>query len=319
MTTPGGSGNWGPNQYGSGQYYDPITGQPSGPAASGQSGYQGFGVFEQQQGWQGAQAGPPPGPPPGPPRKSRAALISTLAITVVGIVVITATVMIVGGDDTKNQASTTASATTTTTSTTTTSPSPSSTASSHNTPAVVPGWQGVALPEAGIAYDIPPGWETRLDRFSGYKNKNGDSVSMTNFSSYKRDFCPSADLSYRARVGVTTTEEKDPVRAAEKTLQKWAMLGWSTEDGTPPGIAKNPITPVSVEGNSNGQPQLLSATITPAAPGPCGTESVFISILALPSNAEAALLIGIADQGVPEAVPPQTINRSLTSLRWLPE
>lgn len=318
MSSPGGSGNWGPNQHGAEQYYDPITGQPVGHTApTGHSGqqqgsgthYQGFGMFEQGQ-YSGPYA--TGGPQPAPPRKSRAPLIATLAITAVGALVVTATVLIVRDSEGR--------AIPATTSETTTSTAPAGKTENVRKPVspVVPGWKGMALLEFGIAYDVPPNWKPETGSVSGFEGRGEEKATLSGFSGYKKDFCPQDDMSYRARVGISGADERDPVVAAEQAIRKWARLGWGTEAGAPPAVTMNPPKPVSVDdGRVDGQ--LVSATITPAEPGPCVPPTMFVSVLALPNDSGAALLIGLADQGVPDAVAPADIDRALTSVRWLPD
>ncbi|MDR7300549.1 hypothetical protein [Haloactinomyces albus] len=353
MSSPGGPGNWGQYHHGSEQYYDPITGQPINPNTPagytgyptgqkhpeeqphppGSSGtqYQGFGVFEQTRPQQPRPSIVTGYPQPEPAHKNRAPLIAGIvaaAVMVVAIVVTTTIVVAGDGDGSGNMAAPATSTTTTREALPPTAPTPSAPLSA-TAPAsktenvrkpvapVVDGWQGMALLEFGIAYDIPPGWEPETGSLSGFED-GSEKVTMSGYSSYKRDFCPEEDLSFRARVGLTGSDSPDPATAANNAFRKWARMGWGTAAGELPRLTRNPAKSVTLDGGRV-DATIFSGTIIPAEPGPCSPPSVFVSILAIGGNdgSDAALMIGIADQGVPGAVPPADINRSLTSVRWL--
>ncbi|WP_141921315.1 hypothetical protein [Halopolyspora algeriensis] len=352
MSSPGGPG-WDGYRHGPGQYVDPVTGQPPernassghgpgpadqghprGPSPWGSPGtQQDFGGYERARPQQ-----PSPGivtgyPPPEPPRRNRTPWTAGIAAAATAVLAIVTTVVLTGGSDSGNSAPAnlaapapseaenpagrpSSSAPTTTDHTT---PAPTTEDMRHPVIPVVAGWQGMALPEFDIAYDIPPGWEPETGSISGFETDSGRRVTMSGYSSYKRDFCTEADLSFRARVGLTGTDEKNPVVAAEKSFREWARLGWGTNTGALPPVSMNPVKSVKIH-RDRIDAKLVSGTITPADPGPCSPPSVFVSILAIAGNGDhsAALMIGIADQDVPGAVPPADINRSLTSVRWLP-
>lgn len=337
MSSPGGPGNWGHYDRGPEQYYDPMTGQPVHPSSggygantghqpfSGGSQYQGFGYFEQgQQQFAGTDA---------PPRSSgRKPVILTMAIAAVVVAGIVATVALTAGGGSPQAgpvdpsgSAPTSDPTAVRSSDTSTSPTNPSSGSSNDedvikpVPPVVPGWQGMGVVEIGVAYDVPQGWVAKPGTVSGFENDSGQRVAMTNFSGYREDFCAASDVSYRARVGTIGSEHADPVVAAKTAIRKWARLGWATKSGRQPQIAMNPVRTVTLRGGNNTEAKLVSATITPPEPGPCGTPRMYLSVLALSTDGNAALMLGMADQGVPGAVPPGDIDKALTTLRPLPK
>lgn len=347
MSSPGGPDNRGRYSQGFEQYHDPVTGQPvnrsghpgygghphgwdyqHGPAGMQ---YQGFGMFDRQR---QQQAHPHPGmvgghPVAMPPRRSRAPVIAAISVAAVVAISIVTTVVLINSGGPGNVAAP-AGPPSPVPEPTVSSSSASASASSipasrtenvrEPVPPAVPGWRGMALPEFGVAYDIPPGWKPETGSLSGFENESGERVTMSGYSSYMRDFCPEADLSFRARVGLTGSNDPDPVVAADNAIREWARMGWGTETGVPPDVTPNPVEAVTVDGGLI-EAKLVSGTVTPAEPGPCSPPSVYVGVLAVPTTGDknAALLIGIADQGVPGAVPPADINRSLTSLRLLPD
>ncbi len=337
MSTPGGPGIRGQYDRGPEQHHDPITGRPvtgsapgphgNGPGAPRQPGfgsqYQGFGVFEQDD--RQSRAAEPAARRAG----DRKPVVVTMAIVGVVVAGIVATVVATGGSSRNRANGGPALAT----------PAPTSDAARLRTSGaqaapttgasatedvidpvdpVVVGWQGMGVVELGVAYDVPPGWVAKPGVVSGFENDSGEIAALRHFSGYREGFCPARDVSYRARVGTTGSGDADPVVAGRNAIRTWARLGWATDDGRQPEISMNPVRAVTLRAGNNTEAKLVSATITPPEPGPCGTPRVYIGVLALPTEGDAALLMGLADQGVPGAVPPADINKSLTSLRPLP-
>lgn len=341
MSSPGTPGNPGRYDRGPEQHYDPITGQPVPPASGGYpphsggagpqsfgSQYQGFGVFEQGQGQQ--QYAGFDTVPASSGRKPVIVTMAIAAVVVVGIVAVVALTTRGSRPEAGPVTDPTTSATTsdepalqssdpTTRPTDPTSAAPATEDVIKSVESVVPGWQGLGIPEAGVAYDVPPGWVPKAGVISGFENDSGERVSMGNFAGFKEDFCAASDVSYRARVGTIGSDHADPVVAAKAAIRKWARLGWTTDSGRKPKIAMNEPRTVQLSSGNNTSASLVSATVTLPKPGPCGTPKVYLSVLGLKTDSDAALMLGMADQGVPGAVPPEDIDRSLTSLRPLPK
>ena len=280
--------------------------------------YQGFGVFDQKQpsaSYPGTVSGFPE--PTGRPN-NRAPLIVALSVATAAIALIVTMVVLISRNSGEPAAPVAAPSTSHRPKHSSEPPSSEPAATRPmSVPALTPGWSGLAWTKFGIAYDVPPGWEpSKPGSLTGFEH-GGERVSLSAYSDYMRDFCPQQDTSFRAEAGVTSSAEPDTVKAANDTIQQWARLGWSV-NGAPPQVTVNPAAPVDLDsGKLHGQ--LISATIIPAGPMPCGSPNVYVSLAALRSENGTAMVMGIADQGVPGAVSPSDVNRVVTSMRKLPK
>ncbi|WP_245560214.1 hypothetical protein [Actinopolyspora halophila] len=318
MSLPGGPNNQYGADGGGRQYYDPLSGHPldgtsghdyqqyrggqslPGTDVSGNpetSGYQSFAA-------PGTESGAGFGPAPqAPPKRSYGPTIAVASTAVASIIVIITTLVLVKSDaDRTNSAAGT-------------STSPSAPTSTSLTP-VKPGWQSVPIGDAGVAYDVPPIWETDHEGITGFENDSGERLTMSNYSTYLDGFCSQASSSYRAVVGLTSIKEPNAEAAAETVLRRVARLGWSSSDGTEPRTELDSPQQTALDGGAL-EGTFLSGTIAPADPGPCDSPSTYIGAIALPSQQENVVMIGIADQEAVGSVAPEKINRSLRSLRLI--
>ncbi|NYH78050.1 hypothetical protein FHR84_001372 [Actinopolyspora biskrensis] len=323
MSLPGGPNNQYGADGGGRQYYDPLSGHPldgasghdyqqyrgghslPGANVSGNpetSGYQSFAAS-------GTEPGTGFGPAPqAPPKRSYGPTIAVASTAVASIIVIITTLVLVKtGDDRQSSAASTSPSTS--------APTTSAPTSTSLTP-VEPGWQSVPIGDAGVAYDVPPIWETDHEGITGFENDSGERLTMSNYSTYLDGFCSQASSSYRAVVGLTSIKEPNAESAAETVLRRVARLGWSSSDGTGPRTELDSPQQASLDGGAL-EGTFLSGTITPADPGPCDSPSTYIGAIALPSQQENVVMIGIADQEAVGSVAPEKVNRSLRSLRLI--
>lgn len=350
MSSPGGSGNWGQNEHAT--YCDPLTGQPiQGGATSGQSQgysgmsgpgmqYQGLGTFDQNQQPTPGPGSPPPAqqPPPQyqpgqyeaahqqpgqyqPPtgQRRRAPMIAAISISAAVVIAIATVVFVVNIDGDSNEQ---AAPATDPSATATSSATPSSTTSSSETssayvpapPPIVPGWQAVTVPKRGAAYDVPADWTLATpDNIVGFGEPD-DAVTMRGVAEFQKGYCPNSSGSFRAATGMTARKGSSDAEVATATVQKLAGLVYGA-NGQVPQVAMGPLQPVN-QGQIHGV--LVTATVTHPAPGPCDPPAGLISILAANNSNDGSVVhIGIADQGVPGALPPETLNTIMTSLRPL--
>ncbi|WP_438387424.1 hypothetical protein [Actinopolyspora saharensis] len=319
MSLPGGPNNQYGADGGGRQYYDPLSGHPLDGASGHDS--------QQYQGGQslpgahvsgnpensGHQSFAAPGSEPGagfgptpqaPPKRSYGPTIAVAATAVLSIIVIITTLVVVkGGDDRANPA-------------TSASPSTSSPVPTTDLTPVRPGWQTVPIGDAGVAYDAPPAWETDHEGVTGFENDAGERLTMSSYSTYLEGFCPQASSSYRAVVGVTSIKESNAESAVTTVLRRVARLGWSSSDGTEPRVELDSPQSASLDGGSL-EGTFRSGTITPVEQGSCGAPSTYVAAIALPSQQENVVMLGIADQEAIGSVSPERINRSLRSLRMI--
>jgi hypothetical protein len=186
-------------------------------------------------------------------------------------------------------------------------------------PAVVPGWQVVTAPKAGIAYDVPPDWKVDTpDTVVGFSDNQGNpQVEMNYAATYKEGFCTGHSGSFRAQTGVNSTQTADPGQAATETAQTWANAGYPGNNNTPPTITAGAPQPITVAGDAG---MVVRDTLTVHSTDPCDPPNAEIDVVALPlaaPNTGCGQLIVYADQGTPDAAPAQELQQIISSLRAL--
>ncbi|WP_216892690.1 hypothetical protein [Nocardia alni] len=242
--------------------------------------------------------GPPGQPMPGygGPRKNRTGLI-------IGIVVVV--VLLIGGgiaalvltdrSSSSNNASSSSSERSTTV-------DPNST----TTPAVIPGYQGVAVPAFDVAYDVPTGWAIEsaattwlIGGFTG-RGQADDGAH----------YCPGSG--YRAVSTVTDSGLQDPATAATSVGSTAAQTSYGDSAAT-----AVPAVPLTTLGGIVGQMVETDGNWTPNQPG-CTTTSFSIYTFAFPGPKGSALVLTLlADRGTAGELSPDLANQIITSIRAL--
>jgi hypothetical protein len=330
MSTPGGP-YWQEPQP---QYQvDPITGQPAHyqqqpqqqpypqqpgqPGQPGQQfgGYQGFGMYQ----------------PPEPPKSSKAPLI-------IGLVV--ALVLIGGGvttwlllkDDGGGQASPPPTSTSTSAPTTSGKPSTSKskpTTTKPSTPktptevedikidAVTPGFQGVLSFKEKVAYDVPADWKIETPgTIVGFEDNTGKpTVVLHGVSTYRDNACTDSPGSYRGHVGVIAIEDLEVTKGAKNGVKLFGDAAALNKDNS-----MAPVTYTEPVATKVGQGKIdamtATGTLTVTDPGKCPSPTVQFTSVAFKIDAKmTAVFISYMDQGVPDALPAETLQKIIASLR----
>ncbi|MEV0683804.1 hypothetical protein AB0I35_08055 [Nocardia sp. NPDC050378] len=330
-------GNPGQNQAGpGGQHWGP--GQP--PAQS-QWGAPGFGVQPNAQWNYGAgQAGSwgqqpvqkygevpplehygvqPYGQPlPGGPKSGGKAWVwvaAGVAALLLGGVAITAVAL--SGDE---AASTAGTSTPSMVSALTTSPAPSSTKPKSTTPSptgaaagktpLIEGYQVVAAPDRGAAYDVPPGWKVATETtIGGVGEPPGDTVIGKGYATDGRDYCPG---STRTMSLLTGSKQTDHAAAGTELGTKAARLAYGGATGTP--RPAEPLT--SIDGTTTGMFTETTGTVPSPKPGCAPTFSIYTYAFKGTKDGSFVMVM-IADTGVPDAIDPATAKRIFSSIRAL--
>lgn len=289
----------------------PWYGQPNWQQGHGPQGhrdfpgttYRGFGIFD--PGTAGATSGQQP---PEPPRKHRGPLIAALAATAVVLVAATTTIVLLDRNDAPGRPVAQRST------------PPSSTTAAATPPAgdapkaEVAGWRVVRVPERGAVYDAPSDWELHDPEGVIGFGPPEDAVTMTGVAVHEKGFCSEQAGSFRAISGATAREGTDDAGVAAETAGKLAELAY-TVDGEKPRVTLSPPQPLQLAGGAMAATRVV-ATVTPAAPEPCGSPSVLVSAVATNNDGNSSIVhLTIADQGVPEAVPPEAVHRIGESFR----
>ncbi len=260
---------------------------------------------------------------PVPPRKSgsKTALWAVLGVSALVIAVGTVTAVAMSSDDSSSTAadgSTTPSMVSALTTTgappTTSKAKPTTTTKPTGAAAgvapVIEGFQVVASPDRGAAYDVPPSWKVATEStIGGFGEPPGDSVIGKGYASDGRDYCPN---STRTVSLLTGSKQADHAAAGAELGTKTAPLAYGGSTGTP-GPAE-PLT--SMDGKTQGMFTETTGTVSNPKPGCASTYSIYTYAFK-GSKDGSFVMVMVADTGVPDAVDATLAKRIFSSIRPL--
>ncbi|MEV0061207.1 hypothetical protein [Nocardia sp. NPDC050718] len=299
----------------------PPAGQPNPAQQWGQPQYGEVPPLEQ---YGNQPYGQPPYGPPG--RKSGSKAVVWVAAGVAALLLaggaITAFALTRGDDDpaTTASGSTTPSMVSALTTTgapppSSSKPQPSSTAPSpsgaagNRTP-LISGYQVVASPDRGAAYDVPPSWKVATETtIGGVGEPPGDTVIGKGYASDGRDYCPG---STRTMSLLTGSKQADHAAAGAELGTKAAPLAYTGATGTP-----GPAQPLkSIDGKTDGMFTETTGTVPNPKPGCASTFSIYTYAFKGAKDGSFVMVM-IADTGVPDAIDAATAKRIFSSVRAL--
>ncbi|WP_367136534.1 hypothetical protein [Saccharothrix sp. HUAS TT1] len=226
--------------------------------------YTGLGVYQQ----------------PPPKRPDRAPLWIALAVVAVLLVAggVTAFVVLNAGDDRADAPPTTSTS-------------------------AAPDWQEVDDTEAGLAYELPPSWESTGGGASGRVPLSESHVS--------RPFqCQGRSMIQAQSVSGSVIDD-DPEQVATELVNRIAAGGYTIAGAAPE------ITEPRVEGSDDGVVR-LSVEVTPKSANACYAPKATVSAVAVRNGAEVAVFVLNVAQGGPhvaEGPSDDDVTRILESVR----
>jgi hypothetical protein len=254
---------------------------------------------------------PAPGFAAPPPRRNRtgpivAAVLAVLVLAGAG----TAAVVLTRSHSTDNSQQDTTSQTTTLT-TPSTSPNVSPSGSPSSTTATIPGFQGVAVPSRGIAYDVPSSWQIdSVTQVRGFDDGKGDRISGVGTTIDGQNYCP---VSNRTISFVSRPQSTDAAAAAAEVGRLTANLGYRGNTGFG---STSPVA-LTTQSGITGQAVEINGTWQPSDTG-CTSKTFSIYTFAFPGPQNPLLVLTIAaDRGVPGEVTPQLARQIFTSVRTM--
>lgn len=190
----------------------------------------------------------------------------------------------------------------------TTTPSPSGAAS--NRKPLIDGYQVVASPDRGAAYDVPAGWKVATETtIGGVGEPPGDSVVGKGYASDGRDYCPN---STRTMSLLTGSKNADNAAAGAELGTKAAPLAYQGSQGTP-----GPAQPLkSIDGRTEGMFTETTGTVPAPKPGCASTFSVYTYAFEGAKDGSFVMVM-IADTGVPGAIDAAAAKRIFSTIRSL--
>lgn len=267
----------------------------------------------------GRDAGWPAGPPPSRNRGPLIAVITFLVVLLLAGAITLVAVNLGSNSQASNPppvASTLAPTTSTTPTTRTSSSADPSEPSSQQTfvDPVVDGWRGISWPGYHAAYDVPPSWQPKPGHVYGVGDDTGNNnVLVSGVSVFMENYCADSHSSYRALAGLTSSQVKDTTAAATDTIQKWATYGFTSPSGAAAQVSKPSPQPVTLGGGLHAT--VASATITPPKGDKCASPTEAISVVAVPSSNGSGIMIAVSDEGVPDVLSPQDLQKIVMSFR----
>lgn len=189
-----------------------------------------------------------------------------------------------------------------------TTPSPSG-AAGNRTP-LISGYQVVASPDRGAAYDVPPSWKVATETtIGGVGEPPGDTVIGKGYATDGRDYCPG---STRTMALLTGSKQADHAAAGAELGTKAAPLAYTGATGTP-----GPAQPLkSIDGKTDGMFTETTGTVPNPKPGCASTFSIYTYAFE-GSKDGSFVMVMIADTGVPDAIDAATAKRIFSSVRAL--
>lgn len=182
---------------------------------------------------------------------------------------------------------------------------------------VVPGWSPVRSVKRAAAYDVPPSWHVRTEgTIVGYEGDDGQRVGASGAADYGAGAC--GENSSLAVAGVKHDTGSDLARAAEATAREWAGLAYRDGRKRAPRLSVGSPEQTTVFGGRAAVLVKVAAKV--AAPtGSCKlSRGTVYAVAATGFTGElgpTAVLVVVADVGVPDAVPEAEIRQVLGTLR----
>lgn len=195
-------------------------------------------------------------------------------------------------------------------------------------PVIAPDWQVQTIENRHNAFDVPPDdWTVSSESmFVGIEDTRKGAtegeplVSMAGVSIYKKDYCPQSEgLSWRAVAGTkgaqgaTSTKE-----AARNEAVNWALGSYDQRQRG--NLEVSDPEPFESQYGISGHTVTARVTNAPKDPAePCTpTSGTAVTVSYLDLNNDMATWVLVADRGVADELPDETIEQIMSSLRPYP-
>ena len=183
-------------------------------------------------------------------------------------------------------------------------------------PPVVAGWQTVAVPNRGAAYDVPPNWKVSSQTtIGGYETKSGPPLVGRGLANFGDGFCDKYQS--KALSVMTNSDQSDPAVGARELATKWATAAFSSDrTGAVPPLQIGPPQPLPAMAGKSGM--LVEVTAPLEKPQGCSTPSASMYSFALPSSGGGTVgLMIYVGHGVPDEVSAAVVRQIASSVRPL--
>ncbi|WP_147472782.1 hypothetical protein [Streptomyces triticirhizae] len=198
-------------------------------------------------------------------------------------------------------------------------------------PVIAPDWQVQTLENRHIAFDVPPDeWTVNSEGTTfGYEDERegaeeGDIlVAMSGVATYMDGWCADAEygVSSRAMAGTKGAQgATNTAEAAENEAMNWVLGGYDQHQRGTFEMSE----PEEFESDHGISGHLVTATVRDVPedeedPNPCGqTDGKVYAVSYLDLNNDMATWVLVADAGVEDELPDETIEQIMSSLRPYP-
>uniref|UniRef100_A0AAU2VDU8 DUF8017 domain-containing protein n=1 Tax=Streptomyces sp. NBC_00003 TaxID=2903608 RepID=A0AAU2VDU8_9ACTN len=310
-------------------YAQPGQQQPTQPPGYPPQGYQTPNPYQQPTVPQ-YPVGSPPGPPQPPENndKKKTTLIAIIAATAVVVAAAVTGVVVLKDDDKsspqadgKDKKSPPASAPAAPS-----SPAANPRGAGTEVQPVIAGWKVVVNPKKGDAFDVPPDWEVDSPGMSvGWSDKadpNGfGGMMMSAPAYYKSKWCTAKNGSGRdentalASVGTKGANGAKSTDEAAEQADDWLYYAYTQPDKT--HITSEKPVPFTTKSGLQGSVVRAKATGVKKT-DKCSTDGQSVLFGFKTAKGDLAAWSFIANTGVPDAVPEDTIQKILSTIRLVP-
>ncbi|MGZ6772882.1 MAG: hypothetical protein ACXVGA_10180, partial [Mycobacteriaceae bacterium] len=194
------------------------------------------------------------------------------------------------------------------------SAAPTTTTSAVASLPVVSGWQTVASPDRGAAYDVPAGWKAfSQGTIGGFETKTGDRVVGKGYASFASDFC--TQYSSKAASALTGSKEADPAAGARDVATRWAKVAFTDDNTgvTPPLQTGAPQVVTTLTGKAG---SLVEVTAPLTKEKDCAAPAGSVYAFAMPSTDKGTfVLVVYAARGVPDELSAAVVRQIASSVR----
>ncbi|MGZ6801007.1 MAG: Hsp70 family protein, partial [Mycobacteriaceae bacterium] len=191
---------------------------------------------------------------------------------------------------------------------------PTTTTSAVASLPVVSGWQTVASPDRGAAYDVPAGWKAfSQGTIGGFETKTGDRVVGKGYASFASDFC--TQYSSKGASALTGSKEADPAAGARDVATRWAKVAFTDDNTgvTPPLQTGAPQVVTTLTGKAG---SLVEVTAPLTKEKDCAAPAGSVYAFAMPSTDKGTfVLVVYAARGVPDELSAAVVRQIASSVR----
>jgi hypothetical protein len=181
---------------------------------------------------------------------------------------------------------------------------------------VVPGWSPVRSVKRAAVYDVPPTWNVLSETtIVGFETKQGQQVAGSGAAEFAPNACGDSSLAIAAIKHDTGT---DLARASEATVREWGDLAFRDGRERKPRLTVGEPETITIQQGRNAV--VVKAEVRTASPaGDCKlTRGAVYAVSATGFTGElgpTAILVVVADVGLPGVVPEAEIRQILSTLR----